>query len=120
MVGPEIRPVVTVPEIRRVFRPGARTLIGGGGGGRCIFICIHSGYARLNSFEINFITKETSRAEPEYMNIHPPPPISVLAPALQVLCVEEVTKISIDLETSSRGKFDSNLVHRQEILFPYI
>ena len=34
------------------------------------------------SFEINFITKETSWAEPEYMNIQPPPPISVLAPAL--------------------------------------
>ena len=48
---------------------GARTLIGGGG---CIFI--YSGFARLISFEINFITKETSRAEPEYMNIHPPPP----------------------------------------------
>ena len=59
-------------------RAGARTLIGGGGG--CIFI--YSGYARLISFEINFITKETSRAEPEYMNIHPP--ISVLAPALLV------------------------------------
>ena len=40
-------------------RAGARTLIGGGG---CIFI--YSGYARLISFEINFITKETSRAEP--------------------------------------------------------
>ena len=36
----------------------------------CIFI--YSGYARLTSFEINFISKETSRAEPEYMNIHPP------------------------------------------------
>ena len=48
-------------------RAGARTLIGG-----CIFM--YSGYSRLISFEINFITKETSRAEPEYMNIHPPPP----------------------------------------------
>ena len=46
----------------------ARTLIGGGG---CIFI--YSGFARLISFEINFISKETSRAEPEYMSIHPPP-----------------------------------------------
>ena len=55
-------------------RASTRTLIGG-----CIFI--YSGYARLISIEINFITKETSRAEPEYMNIHPPP-ISVLAPAL--------------------------------------
>ena len=51
-----------------VARAVARMLIGGGGG--CIFI--YSGYARLTSFEINFISKETSRAEPEYMNIHPP------------------------------------------------
>ena len=43
---------------------------------------IYSDYARLISFEINFITKETSRAEPEYINIHPHPPVSVLAPAL--------------------------------------
>ena len=50
-------------------RAVARTLIGGGG---CIFI--YSGSARLASFEINFISKETSRAEPEYMNTPPPPP----------------------------------------------
>ena len=49
-----------------IFRAVARTLIG-----RCIFIYL--GSARLTSFEINFISKETSRAEPEYMNIHPPP-----------------------------------------------
>ena len=53
----------------------ARTLIGG-----CIFI--YSGSARLASFEINFISKETSRAEHEYMNIHPPSPINALATAL--------------------------------------
>ena len=41
-----------------------------------------NGYGRLISFEINFITKETSRAEPEYMN-NTLPPISVLAPALK-------------------------------------
>ena len=51
----------------------AKIMLGG-----CIFI--YSGSARLTSFEINFISKETSRAEPEYMNIHPP--ISVLATAL--------------------------------------
>ena len=50
-------------------RAVARTLIGGGG------IFIYLGYARLTSLEINFISKETSRAEPEYMNIHPPPPM---------------------------------------------
>ena len=54
-------------------RAGARTLIGGWGVG-CIFI--YSGYARLIPFEINFITKENSRAESEYMNIHPPPQLA--------------------------------------------
>ena len=57
-------------------RAVARTLIGGGG------IFIYSGSARLTSSEINFISKETSQAEPEYMNIHPLPPISALATAL--------------------------------------
>ena len=40
-----------------------------GGGGGCIFI--YSGSARLLSFEIRLILKDISRAEPEYMNIHP-------------------------------------------------
>ena len=39
----------------------------GGGGG---WIFIYSGSARLITFDINYISKETSRAE--YMNIHPP------------------------------------------------
>ena len=56
-----------------IHRAVARTLVGGGGG--CIFI--YSGSARLTSFEINFISKETSRAEPEYMNIHPPPQLAL-------------------------------------------
>ena len=60
-----------VDIFHNAVRAVARTLIGGGGGGvYCIFI--YSGYARLTSFEINFISKETSRAEIEYMNIHPP------------------------------------------------
>ena len=72
-------PAVSAPiSFCLIARAGARTLIGGGGGG----IFIYSGYARLISFEVNFITKETSRAKPEYMNIHPP--ISVLAPALLI------------------------------------
>ena len=36
---------------------------------------------------MKLISKEVSRAEPEYMNIHPPPPpppISVLATALSI------------------------------------
>ena len=56
-----------VDIFHNAVRAVARTLIGGGG---CIFI--YSGYARLTSFEINFISKETSRADIEYMNIHPP------------------------------------------------
>ena len=36
-----------------------------GGGG----VLIYSGSARLVSFEIKLISKEASRAEPEYMNI---------------------------------------------------
>ena len=54
-------------------RAGARTLIGG-----CIFK--YWGSARLISFEINFISKETSQAEPEYINIHPS--INAIAPVL--------------------------------------
>ena len=49
--------LVTSTSRRRVdfaIRAVARTLIGGG----CIFI--YSGYARLTSFETNFISKETS------------------------------------------------------------
>ena len=62
--------------MKTLSRAVARTLIGGGGG--CIFI--YSGSARPTSFEINFISKEISRVEPESMNIHPPS--SALATAL--------------------------------------
>ena len=48
-------------------RAVARALIGG-----CIFIYL--GSARLVSFVIKLISKEVSRAEPEYMNKHPPLP----------------------------------------------
>ena len=64
------------PYYCRQFCPGPsldRALIGG-----CIFV--YSCSARLVSFEIKLI--DVSGAEPEYMNIHPPPPISVLATAL--------------------------------------
>ena len=59
-----------------IFRAVARTLIGGGVGvgGGCIFI--YSGSARLVSFEMKLISKEVSRAEPEYMNVHPPPQLA--------------------------------------------
>ena len=52
-------------------RAVARALIGGVG---CIFI--YSGSARLVSFELKLISKEVSQAEPEYMNIHPPPQLA--------------------------------------------
>ena len=47
----------------KAHRAVARALIGG-----CILI--YSGSARLVSFEIKLISKEVSRAESEYMNIH--------------------------------------------------
>ena len=59
-------------------RAVARALIGGG----CIFIYSSPAPLAIVSFEIKLISKEVSRAEPEYMNIHPPPPISALATAL--------------------------------------
>ena len=68
-------------EMSHTLRASAGTLIAGGGGGG---IFIYSGSARLISFEMNFISKETSWAEPEYMNIHPSP-INTLAPALHTL-----------------------------------
>ena len=42
--------------------------------GVCIFIYL--GSVRLTSFEINFILKETSWAEPDYMNVCPPPQLA--------------------------------------------
>ena len=39
-----------------------------------LVLSVCSGSARLTSFETNFISKEPSRARPEYTNIHPPPP----------------------------------------------
>ena len=65
-------------EWRDTIRAVARTLIEGGG---CIFI--YSGSARLVSFEMKLISKEVSRAEPEYMNIHTP--INALATALDTI-----------------------------------
>ena len=55
-----------------LYRAVARALIGGGGGGGVY--SYYSDRARLVSFEIKLISKEVSWAEPEYMNIHPPPP----------------------------------------------
>ena len=66
--------IVTNGNFNFSHRASGRALIGGGG------IFLYSVPARLVSFEIKLISKDVSRAEPEYMNIHPP--ISVLATAL--------------------------------------
>ena len=66
-------------ETSNKTRAVARTLIGGGGVYSYIQKIVSS--ARLTSFEINFISKETSRAQLEYMNIQHPP-INALATAL--------------------------------------
>ena len=79
---------------QQTARAAARTLIGGGGG--CIFI--YSDSARLVSFDIKLISKEISRAEPKYMNIHPPPlPISVLARALQTAYTRQLVKLAMNV-----------------------
>ncbi len=56
----------------------------GGGGGGGIFICSRSADEfLLKSVVFKFVSKEISRAEHEYMHIHPPPPpplVSALFP----------------------------------------
>ena len=56
-----------IDRLKWTRRAVARALIGGR-------IFIYSGSARLVSFEMKLISKEVSRAEPEYMNTPPPPP----------------------------------------------
>ena len=67
---------VIVPICRDV----TRTLIEGG---QCLFI--YSCYARQISFKINSNSKKVRRAEHEYMNKYPLPPISVLVTSLPIL-----------------------------------
>ena len=95
--------------LTNIFRAVARALIRG-----CIFI--YSGSARLVSFEIKLISKEASRAEPEYMNIHPPPPsISVLATALNILAPKLLRPLKTYNFSGGGGKNndipDRNVVH---------
>ncbi len=51
-----------------------RALIGGGGGGVYSYIRVMPDAFLLKSVVFKLISKEISRAEHEYMNIHPPPP----------------------------------------------
>ena len=47
-------------------------------------------YFKLTSFEINAVSKETNRAEPEYMNIHTP--INALKTALYLSHLQDPDK----------------------------
>ncbi len=51
-----------------------RALIGGGGGGVYSYIRVLPDECLLKSVVFKLISKEISRAEHEYMNIHPLPP----------------------------------------------
>ena len=62
------------------FRAVARALIGGGG--VYSYIRVMPDEFLLKSVVFKLISKEISRAEHEYMNIHPPPPINALATSL--------------------------------------
>ena len=46
------------------------------------------------------------------------PPIVTAPEIRRVLCLDGVTKISIDLETSTRGKFDLNLSRAHKEILP--
>ncbi len=52
-----------------IYMAETRALIGGGRG-----VNIHIFAFLLKSIVFKFISKETSREEHKYMNIHPPPP----------------------------------------------
>ena len=56
-----------------ITRAVARALIGGGGGVYS-YIRVMPDEFLLKSVVFRLILKEISRAEHEYMNIHPPPP----------------------------------------------
>ena len=80
---------------------GFRALIGGGG---CILI--YSVSARQSSFEINLISKEISRAEPEYMNMHPLP-----ANALRPFLIKSMSPASV-LLNGKLVNFKTQVKHR--------
>ena len=74
-----------------VYRGETRALIGGGGGGGNIHIflfCPTNVFS--NQLSLRLISKEIRRAEHEYMNIHPPPPINALVSPLFVYDVRRV------------------------------
>ncbi len=56
----------------KILRAVARALIGGGGGGVYSYIRVMPDEFLLKSVVFKLISKEISRTEHEYMNIHPP------------------------------------------------
>ena len=70
------RPYCTSVENSLILRGVTRALIreGGGGGGEYSYIRVLSDEFLLKSVVFKFFSKEVSRAEHEYMNIHTPLP----------------------------------------------
>ena len=68
-----------------LLRAVARALIGGGGGGVYSYIRVMPDEFLLKSVVFKLISKDISRAEHDYMNIPPPPPINALATAMNLL-----------------------------------
>ena len=75
---------------------------------------MYSGSARLVSFEIKLISKEISRAEPEYMNIHPP--ISVLPTALGKAGIDTIDFKAHSTRSASTSRALSGGVSLEEVL----
>ena len=69
----ELQPFKTQKLCNIIARAVARALIGGGGGVYS-YIRVTPDEFLLKSVVFKLISKEISRAEHEYMNIHPPPP----------------------------------------------
>ncbi len=83
----EWKPAFTLRMHAPTTRAIARALIGGGGGGVYSYIRVMPDGFLLKSVVFKFISKEISRAEHKYMNIHPP--INTLATALpttKIIC----------------------------------
>ena len=91
-----------------LIRNGRRALAGRG----CIFI--YSGSARLISFEIRLISKELCWAEPEYINMHPPPPpINALNPCMD-LKLKSCYGVTLSSATHDYCNFSEAHIHSQK------
>ena len=67
-----------------VFRAVTKALIGGGGGAYSYIRVLPDEFLLKSTVMTNWFSKEIRRAEREYMNIYPPPPINALVTALPV------------------------------------